>query len=119
MPLSVANPADDAAVAADSGVITFAHGLPGFERCRRFVLVASPELAPFVCLKGLDDAEPSFLAIDPRRVDPSYALPLTAADCRRLEAGDAEPMLWLSLVRVDGDAATVNLQAPVVVNPRG
>lgn len=119
MPLSIGTPVEEAPVAADPGVVTFPHGLPGFERCRRFVVVAAADLAPFVCLKGLEESEPSFLAIDPRRIEPGYRVSLSSADRRRLDAAEDEALLWLALVRVDGDAATVNLQAPVVVNPRG
>ncbi|MGD9905850.1 MAG: flagellar assembly protein FliW [Vicinamibacterales bacterium] len=106
------------AYAADAAaIITFAAGVPGFEHCRRFVLVSAPALAPFTCLHGLDAPQPSFLTIDPRRVVPGYAPPLTAADRRRLDVDGGSPLLWLSVVRLDGDAATVNLQAPIVVNP--
>jgi flagellar assembly factor FliW len=105
------------AFSADAaGVVTFAAGLPGFERCRRFVLVSAPALAPFTCLHGLDAPHPSFLTIDPRHAVPGYAVTLSAADRRRL-GGDGEPLLWLAVARLDGDAATVNLQAPIVINP--
>ena len=117
-PLSLDPPVAPAFVAPEAGVVTFAHGLPGFERCRRFVIVTSPDVAPFVCLNGLDAPEPSFLALDPHRVDPGYHLALGAGDRRRLDAVADEPLLWLALVRVDGDRASANLQAPIVVNPR-
>jgi len=106
------------AFSADAaGVVTFAAGLPGFERCRRFVLVSAPALGPFTCLHGLDAPHPSFLTIDPRRVVAGYAPPLAAADRRRLGADDDSPLLWLSVVRLEGDGATANLRAPIVVNP--
>lgn len=101
-----------------AGVITFTHGLPGFERCRRFVIMTGAAIDPFVWLNGLDDAQPSFLAVDPTLVAPEYALPLSVADRRRLDASEGEPLLWLALVKVDEAEATVNLRAPVVVNPR-
>lgn len=106
------------AFSADAaGVVTFTAGLPGFERCRRFVLVSAPALGPFTCLHGLDAPHPSFLTIDPRRVVAGYGPALTAADRRRLDADDGSPLLWLSVVRLDGDRATANLRAPIVVNP--
>jgi flagellar assembly factor FliW len=103
---------------ADGGaVVTFAHGLPGFERCRRFVLVSAPSLAPFTCLHGLDEPHPSFLTLDPRRVVAGYRTALSAADRRRLGADDATPLVWLAVVRLDHDGALANLRAPIVVNP--
>lgn len=99
-------------------VIRVPGGLPGFEQCRRYVVVTSPPLEPFTCLQGLDDSRPSFLALDPKLVVPDYGVPLSPADRHRLEAGEGEPLLWLALVRLDADAVLANLGAPVVVNPR-
>jgi flagellar assembly factor FliW len=114
-PLEVATPFG--AFSADAaGVVTFAAGLPGFERCRRFVLVSAPALAPFTCLHGLDAPHPSFLTLDPGRAVPGYAVTLSAADRRRLGA-DGEPLLWLAVARLDSDGASVNLRAPIVINP--
>jgi flagellar assembly factor FliW len=98
-------------------VVTIPDGLPGFERCRRFVLATSPSLEPVKCLQGIEDTRPSFLAIDPRLAQPDYPLMLSAADRRRLEADENEPLLWLALITVQPDMLLVNLRAPVVINP--
>jgi flagellar assembly factor FliW len=102
----------------DDAVIVFADGLPGFEQCRRFVLLSSEDLAPLWCLQGLDAPEPSFLAVDPTLVLPRYRRVLSDADRARLGDDDAA-LAWLALVTVgatDGDTAVVNLRAPIVVN---
>lgn len=99
-------------------VVTFAHGLPGFERCRRFVLVSALSLDPFTCLHGIDAPEPSFLTLDPHRVVPDYHTPLGDGDRHRLGRSGDEPLLWLAVVHLDDDAAHVNLEAPIVINPR-
>lgn len=104
--------------ASAADIVTLPDGLPGFERCRRFVVVTAPDLAPFTCLQGLDDVRPSFLTLDPRLAAAGYQAPLPAADRLRLGAASQEPLLWLSLVCLDGDRARVNLRAPIVVNPR-
>jgi flagellar assembly factor FliW len=101
-----------------AAVVTIAEGMPGFERCRRFVLTTSDDITPFTYMHGHDDSRPSFLAIDPRLVLEGYTQTLDAAQRRRLDVIDDEPLLWLSLVRTDGDQATVNLRAPLVINPR-
>lgn len=104
---------------ADGGaVVTMADGLPGFERCRQFVVVTGPSLQPFNCLQGLDGTRPSFLTLDPRSVVDAYCTELPAADCERLDARDGDSLLWLALVRLDGDRILVNLRAPVVINAR-
>src|SRR5262245_22101088 len=99
-------------------VVTIPDGLPGFEKCRRFVLVTSPSLEPVKCLQGVEDTKPSFLAIDPRLAQPEFPLKLSAADRRRLEAGENEPLVWLVLLTVQPDTVLVNLRAPVVINPQ-
>jgi flagellar assembly factor FliW len=99
-------------------IVTLVDGLPGFESCRRFLLLSSAAIAPLTCLQGLDDAKPAFLAVDPRLVDPDYSCRLDDLQRRRLGASADTPLLWLALVRVgDGDDSTVNLCAPLVVNP--
>ena len=101
----------------ENAVITFAEGLPGFEKCRRFVLLSSEDLAPLWCLQGLDAPEPSFLAVDPALVLPRYRRVLSDADHARL--GDDElDFVWLALVTVSGEDAVVNLRAPVVINAK-
>jgi flagellar assembly factor FliW len=98
-------------------VVTFAGGLPGFELCRQFVLVSSPSIAPFTVLQGLDGpAPPAFIAIDPALVIADYAVPLEAPDYARLDAAPGAPLLWLAIVAANS-AATVNLRAPLVINP--
>ena len=99
-------------------IVTLVDGLPGFEACRRFLLLSSPSIAPMTCLQGLDDQKPAFLAIDPRIIDAGYTCRLDDLQRRRLGATAETPLLWLAIVRVsDNDGSTVNLRAPLVVNP--
>ncbi|HXT71070.1 MAG TPA: flagellar assembly protein FliW [Vicinamibacterales bacterium] len=99
------------------GVITFAEGLPGFEKSRQFVVVASPSLEPFACLHGVEPAAPSFLVLDPRRVISDYTCSLEVADRARLNVASESRLLWLALVTPTDDGATLNLRAPLVINP--
>jgi flagellar assembly factor FliW len=100
-------------------VLTFADGLPGFESCRRFVLIESPALSPFQLIQGLHPDGPSFVGIDPRRVEPAYRARLDQVDLARLGATPADPLLWLAVVSApEGEPATANLRAPLVINPK-
>jgi flagellar assembly factor FliW len=105
---------------APDSVVNFPDGLPGFETCRRFILVRSTTSAPFTVLQGIDGQEPpAFVAIDPQLVHQGYTKVLESLDLVRLDAREGEPLLWLSLVSTQADGqATVNLRAPVVINPR-
>ena len=98
-------------------VLNFPDGLPGFEQCHRFVVLSSMTMAPLQCLHAVDGPA-TFLAVDPRLVLSKYRCVLTHGDMVRLGATDQTLLLWLALVAVDESGeATVNLRAPVVVNP--
>jgi len=104
---------------ADSrNLLSFPAGLPGFEQCHRFVLLASIEAAPLQVLMSVDGPPASFLAIEPRIVLPTYRCVLSASDRQRLAVAESDTVLWLSLLTVnDEGAAFANLRAPVVINP--
>lgn len=99
-------------------LVSFPEGLPGFEQCRRFMVLASEAIAPLQCLHAVDGPPASFLAIEPRLVLPRYRRQLAAHDTARLGAQHDTSLLWLALVTVDEHGhAYANLRAPVVINP--
>ena len=103
---------------ASPETIRFPQGLPGFEACRGFVLMASESLGPLQCLQSVEGPAASFLVIDPRRVLPEYRCDLSETDQLRLGATDRDTLLWLALVTIELDGTiTVNLRAPLVINP--
>jgi flagellar assembly factor FliW len=99
-------------------VITFPDGLPGYEGLRQFVLLDVDETAPLRVLHAVNAPEPCFLVVDPKTVLPGYRCEIAAADRLRLGAADDGVLLWLAIVMVrEGGDVTVNLRAPVVINP--
>ena len=103
-------------------VVLFSEGLPGFETCRRYVVVTAPAFEPFCSLQGQGEDAPVFIAIDPRRVAPDFPCTLDPTDRARLhltpDDSPEPPLLWLSVVTVGDAGATVNLRAPIVINPQ-
>ncbi len=98
--------------------IAFPDGIPGFEACRHFVLLASDDTAPLQRIESVDGPRASFVGVDPRRVVPGYRCVLGPADMRSLQATADTTLLWLALVAVEADGTiTANLRAPIVVNP--
>jgi flagellar assembly factor FliW len=116
---SAAVPLDAAAEATRAPeVITFPKGLPGFETCRAFVLIAPEGETIVQCLRSVEGPAASFLVIDPRRAMAGYRCELSNADRERLQASTDGPLLWLSLVTLEENGTiVVNLRAPVVINP--
>jgi flagellar assembly factor FliW len=99
-------------------LLVFPSGLPGFEGCRRFVVLTSMESAPLQCLMAVDGPPAAFLALDPRLVLPEYRCVLSPGDRLRLGVDDSSQLLWLTLLTLDArGSAYANLRAPVVINP--
>jgi flagellar assembly factor FliW len=100
-------------------IIEFADGLPGFEDSHQFVLISGPATAPFTIVQGVGPTGPSFAAIDPLHVTGGYRADLQESDRARLGADGADDLLWLALICPrPGLEPTVNLRAPLVINPR-
>ena len=120
---AAAPPADAPSALETSGVprcdiVRFPEGLPGFESCCGFVLMAASDGVPVQRLESVEGPEARFLTIDPRYVLPTYRFELSDHDRMRLQAKPETPLLWLSMVMIEADGAiTVNLRAPVVINP--
>ena len=98
-------------------IIAFPAGVPGFEECRRFVVLSSRELDPFQCLQSVEGPSASFLAVDPRRALPDYRCVISDVDRARLGEPDETSLVWFAVVTVLDDQTLVNLRAPIVVNP--
>jgi len=107
------------ALDAGEAVVTFPDGLPGFETNREFLILAREDAEPFVIVQGLGPNAPSFAAINPLRVVGGYRAVLSGEDKARLLSDDTSELVWLAIVTAGaGDTPTVNLRAPLVINPR-
>lgn len=126
MSCEAANAATRARVRVDTSVgafeidpkdlVHFPTGLPGFDRCRQFAIVTSPELGPFHGLCAVEGPQATFLTVDPHQVAPDYHCELTESDRVRLGVTDSTPLVWLAIVTLsEGGEAWVNLRAPIVI----
>ena len=92
-------------------------GLLGFEQLKEYVLLASPEEAPFLWLESPQDASISFLVISPFVALPHYQPELSADDVAFLGLKKPEDAIIFNIVTLRGaNSATVNLKGPIVVN---
>jgi flagellar assembly factor FliW len=108
---------------ADSSVLTFSPGPPGFADQTRFALVERPDLAPVVFLQSLSSAELCFLAAPVQALLADYDLAMTSEDLERLglstsrQPTPGREVLCLALLCApENGPMTANLLAPVVVN---
>ena len=100
------------------GIITFPAGIPGFESCRRFVLLQRPQEAPVVWLQGMDDPEVALALAEPRHFLDSYTphFPPEELAPLHLEVMDRALLYNILVLSPALEEITANLQAPVVIN---
>lgn len=103
---------------AESDVIEFPWGLPGFTDLRRFLALSLAEQPNFVWLQSLEDGAVALPAGDPWQVFPSYdpRLPAYATAALQLEQPDDFTILCVVVVTKEAADMTMNLMAPIVVN---
>ena len=101
-----------------AGIIHFPGGVPGFENCRRFVLLQRPEEAPVAWLQGVDDPDLAFAVVEPCHFLAEYHPPLSPADLEplKLAAGEEALILIILVLAPEPERITANLQAPVIIN---
>src|ERR1700722_7499733 len=95
--------------------VTFPEGLVGCPTWKRFVLIVEDsEELPVAMLQSLDDPDCAMLVTDPKMVEPSYTVRLTAEDRAALSlSSDGQPVLYCTLsVTADG-WITANMLAPL------
>jgi flagellar assembly factor FliW len=102
----------------DDVTLTFPRGLPGFESCRKFVILDEPRLAPLLHLQSLEIPALCFLALPVRTLDAAYETMLSAEDRDTLGVSEGQAAtldLAMLAVATDGQL-TANLMAPVVID---
>ena len=100
-------------------IITFSGGLIGFPLYRRFFVLDLDTSGVFKWLQSLDDHALGFVILDPKMLFADYEPLFVEKDLVSLGAPCPDELIILSVVTVTKDARemTVNLQAPLVINP--
>jgi len=96
----------------ESHILNFAEGLIGLPEMRRAVLIPMEDLGPFSWLASVENEKPHFVVVDPNDIFLDYQT--GAADVT-----DAPNMRTLAIVKISSDwkKTTVNLRAPIFINP--
>jgi flagellar assembly factor FliW len=102
--------------------IEFRHGIPGFDRQGRFVVVEQAALAPLMFLQSLETPGLCFPAVPAAAIDPGYRLEVTREDLEGLgldperQPEPGREVLCLAIVAAVNGGLTANLLAPIVIN---
>jgi flagellar assembly factor FliW len=105
-------------VYSKNDTITFAAGIPGFEKNKEFVLVQVPEYLPFEWLVCTDGTRLRFALLNPLIFKPDYAPNIAKAQLEDLGIEKAEDVLLYAIVTIRENPAesTANLLGPIVIN---
>ncbi len=106
--------------ASPDSFLTMPEGLVGFEEHKEFALLALADYEPFRWLQSFSDPGLSFPLLDPCGVVPGYEPSLTETDRLSLGLEPSElPVIYaVASVSETGGEITLNLRAPLVINPR-
>ncbi|SEU14170.1 flagellar assembly protein FliW [Paenibacillus sp. NFR01] len=101
---------------SEDQVYNFPKGIPGFEEETEFALIHFEE-GPFSYLCSLKNDALSFLICDPFVFHPEYEFELPQSDIDELKIQDSVIVRSIVTLREPVDQSTLNLLAPVVLNP--
>ncbi|MBD3246395.1 MAG: flagellar assembly protein FliW [Candidatus Omnitrophica bacterium] len=99
-------------------MFTFADGIPGFEKVKKFVILRHEQEVPFGRLTAVD-FDLCFIVIDPWVVYPEYAPDIDDEELKKIDSPSREELLILAIVNIpEGKPqdSTMNLAAPVILN---
>lgn len=101
----------------EEDVLTFVDGLIGMEGCRRWVLLADAQNAALGWLQSLDRPEVALAVVSPRRFVPDYQVRVARRDLEPLALDEPNKAQVLVIVNQTGGTLSVNLKAPLVIQP--
>ncbi|MFV2066769.1 MAG: flagellar assembly protein FliW, partial [Pirellulales bacterium] len=96
--------------------IRFPNGILGMEECRQWVLLADAQNDSLGWLQSAHRPHIALAVVSPRRFVPDYQIRVARRELSPLELeqpGDAQVLV---AVAKNGDAVTLNLKAPLVLN---
>jgi len=105
---------------ADDRVVHFVRPIVGFDALGDYGLIEDPETAPVLWLQALDAPEVLFPAVDLALVADAFAVELDDETAAALGVERKEDARLLGILTLSPDPAaiSVNLRAPIVLNPR-
>jgi len=100
-------------------ILTFPHGLMGFEKSHRFMLITINDESPFLLLQSVDESHLGLLVANPYSFTDAYVVKISDAEQSILQATSIEDLAVLVTVSVPRDAkgsTTLNLTGPILIN---
>lgn len=104
----------------EEDILHFPLGIPGFLNEKEFILLPHGEDSPFSFLQSIKEPNLSFLLVDPFAFYKDYEFKLDEILVKEMELTEDNPpqVLVIATVKEDIKDMTVNLQAPIIFNPK-
>ncbi|GIX00578.1 MAG: flagellar assembly factor FliW [Pirellulaceae bacterium] len=102
--------------ADDDAVITFPHGLIGFESSRSWILIPDSEASQVAWLQSVTRPQVALPLVSPRRIVPDYKVSVSERQLTSLAIRSSDQIFILAIVSKSGHTLTLNLRSPIVIN---
>ena len=101
-----------------SEILSFHHGLLGFQEYKEFILLPLDADLPLALLQSTEEASIGFVVALPFAFKQDYAFDLSDEDKHDLQIAKEEDVLTYSIVTLQETftESTINLLAPVIIN---
>lgn len=96
-------------------VIQFPNGLIGFSDIKRYILMDYKD-TNLKWLQAIDNPDVAFIVMPPYEIFPEFTVKLDNAARNLLEVDKEDDLVMLTVLRVDGENVTANLQGPLIIN---
>lgn len=103
----------------DDKVIVIPDGMIGFDE-QRYVLLTPERSGGFCWLQSVDNPDLAFVVVDPLAFFNDYRVKLTRDEYDKLEMTENDEIIILTVATMSPlpGEITVNLQGPIIINPR-
>lgn len=98
-------------------VLLFEEGLLGLAEYREWVLLADAQNDAVAWIQSLDHPAIALAVVSPRRFVPGYQMRVARRELEPLELDTSGAAQVLVIVSKTGHSVTLNLKAPLVINP--
>ncbi len=105
---------------ADEEIFELTSPLPGFPETIHFFLIQKDKIAPFQWLQSVEEANLTFVVVEPYHFFHDYYPKISAFDAGEIKAERAEEIRLFVIVVLPEDMTkmTANLRGPLIINPK-
>jgi flagellar assembly factor FliW len=98
-------------------LLLFPAGLPGLEGCRQWILLPDSKNDAFAWLQNLEHSGIAFAVTSPQRYIPHYRVRVNCGSVEGLKLQNPSQAEILVIIGKSDSGWTLNLKAPLVINP--